>query len=225
MRFVLIVKIAFVAAVVAGVLAVLVVLLSHFAVERKAAGRLYSSADKVPQKKAALVLGCAKILPNGRGNTFFYKRIDAASKLYHSGKCEYFIVSGDNSRKGYDEPTDMQQALIEKGVPEAKIYRDFAGFRTLDSVVRAKEIFGQDDIIVVSQPFHNKRAIYLASENGMQAVGYNSQDVSKFGGKRTLAREYLARVKMMLDLHILRTSPKFLGDKIELGVVPPPEPT
>ena len=220
MKFSFLLKL-FLIPVIAIVLLGLVILLCHRAVETASFNRLYVSVDAIPKKKSALVLGCAEVLPNGRNNLYFRYRIDAAASLYHEGKCEYLIVSGDNSRRGYDEPTDMQKALVSRGVPERRIYRDFAGFRTLDSVVRAKEIFGQTDLIVVSQPFHNKRAIFLAKQNGIEAIGLNCREVTSFGGVRTRAREYLARVKMVLDVYLLRTSPKFLGPKIRLGDPPP----
>lgn len=197
--------------------AFLVIAICHWAVESASSQRLYSDASKIPGRKAALLLGCAKILENGRQNSYFHHRINAASELYRAGKCQYIIVSGDNSRKGYDEPTDMQEALIAKGVPEKRIYRDFAGFRTLDSVVRAKEIFGQDEIIIVSQPFHNKRAIFLASKNGIDAIGFNCREVTSFAGLKTKFRESLARVKMVLDVYLLGTKPKYLGPKVQLG--------
>ena len=200
-----------------------VIFVCHRTVENASTNRLYTSAGDVPKKKAALVLGCAKILADGRKNTYFRYRIDAAASLYKSGKCDYLIVSGDNSRKDYDEPTDMQNALVSAGVPARRIYRDFAGFRTLDSVVRAREIFGQRDIIVVSQAFHNKRAIYLAKKFDMEAVGLNCRETTSAARLKTRIREYLARVKMILDVYILRTPPKYLGPAIRLGD-PPPRP-
>ena len=196
--------------------------LSYGAVESASRGLLHEAADTVPKKKAALVPGCAKTLANGRENRYFHYRIDAAASLYHAGKCDYLIVSGDNSRKDYDEPTDMQNALIKRGVPKNRIYRDFAGFRTLDSVVRAKEIFGQEDIIVVSQPFHNKRALFIAKKSGMKAVALNCREVRHHAGLKTRVREYPARVKMMLDLYIFDTAPKYSGRSFTLGE-PPPE--
>lgn len=200
---------------------ILLTFLSHRAVELAAQERLFTHVTPVPKKKAALVPGCAKTVANGRRNSYFQFRIDAAAELFHAGKCEYLIVSGDNSRKNYDEPTDMQKALIGKGVPENRIYRDFAGFRTLDSIVRAKEIFGQDDIIVVSQPFHNKRAIFIAKRYGINAVGFNCEEVKSRVALKTNLREYPARAKMMLDLFLLDTKPRFLGPKIALGDPPP----
>jgi SanA protein len=172
----------------------------------------YNIAD-VPQAKTALLLGTGKNLSNGKPNAYFYNRIQATVDLYKSGKIQYVIVSGDNSQKNYNEPEDMQSALMQYGVPKDKIFLDFAGFRTLDSVVRAKEIFGQTKLIIVSQKFHNERAIFLAKQHGMEAFGYNAPDVNKYAGLKTNRREYLAKAKAYLDL-ILGVKPKFGGDKI-----------
>lgn len=197
---------------------VLVVSICYSTVAKAASGKIFDSVSDVPKRKVAVVMGCSRILANGRNNVYFSYRINAAARLFRERKCQYIIVSGDNSHEGYDEPTDMREALIAKGVPKNRIYRDYAGFRTLDSVVRAKEIFGQDDFIVVSQKFHNERAIYIAQKHGFKnVVGYTASRVSTFGGFRTRMREYLARVKTVLDVTALKTKPKFLGEKVELG--------
>jgi SanA protein len=122
--------------------AAIAVILCHGLVARAASGRCFDQPDHLPAHEVALVLGCSRNTAHGWSNPFFEHRIHAAASLYRSGKVRYFIVSGDNSRPGYDEPSDMKQALVERGVPADRIYRDFAGLRTLDSVVRAREIFG-----------------------------------------------------------------------------------
>lgn len=170
--------------------------------------QVYDSVNAIPKNKVGLLLGTGKYATSGNINLFYKYRIDAVVKLYKAGKIEYILVSGDNSRKDYDEPTDFKKDLIAKGIPEDKIFLDYAGFRTLDSVVRAKEIFGQTSITIISQKFHNQRAIYIAKQYGIDAVGFNAKDVynSHF-------REYLARSKASLDL-VFNVQPKFLGEKI-----------
>jgi SanA protein len=190
---------------------------SQWVIRQASDGRTYAVAAQVPHRQAALVLGCSKLLASGRPNLFFRYRIEAAAALYHAGKADYLIVSGDNHRHGYDEPTDMREALIAAGVPGERVYRDYAGFRTLDSVVRAREIFGQREIVIVSQPFHNERAIFIARGRGIDAIGFNAADVARFGGLRTKAREHLARCKTVLDVWLLGTAPKFLGPPVTLG--------
>lgn len=177
-------------------------------VSYKAKGLNYNDIENIPKNKVGLVLGASKFAPSGNINLFYKHRVDAAVALYKAGKINYILVSGDNGRKGYDEPTDFKNDLIAKGVPADRIFLDYAGFRTLDSIVRAKEIFGQDSITIISQRFHNQRAIYIAQHFNVNAVAYNARDVYK-----TPAREYLARAKANLDL-LFNVQPKFLGKKI-----------
>lgn len=172
----------------------------------------YTIAD-VPATKTALLLGTSKTLSNGMPNAYFYNRIQATVDLYKSGKIQYVIVSGDNSRKDYNEPEDMQLTLMRYGIPQDKIFMDFAGFRTLDSVVRAKDIFGQKKLVIISQKFHNERAVFLARKNGMEAYGYNAPDVNKYAGLKTNIREYIAKAKAYWDL-LFGVEPKFGGDRV-----------
>ena len=146
---------------------------------------------------------------------YFVYRIDAAAKLYHSGKIRKILISGDNRRKGYNEPEDMRNALIAKGVPDSCIVLDYAGFRTYDSMVRAKKVFGQDSLIVVSQHWHNERALYIAHRIGVEADAFDAKDRTGFTTIRLTVREWLARTKMAIDLLFMH-DPHFLGEKIEI---------
>lgn len=138
----------------------------------------------------------------------------AAKELYDAGKVKAFVVSGDNGRDSYNEPEDMRAALIELGIPDTIIYLDYAGFRTLDSVVRMNKIFGQNSFIIVSQKFHNERAVFLAQSNNLEAYGYNAEAVvSNRFSFNTAMREKLARVKVFIDL-VLNKQPKYLGDTV-----------
>lgn len=194
-------------------LSVLFVFYANFTIDSEAEDNVTSDIRNLPNEKVGLLLGTSKTLDNGSPNPYFTYRIEAAAKLYHSGRIKNIIASGDNSRENYNEPEDMKNELIKLGVPADKIYEDFAGFRTLDSVVRAKEIFGQESFIVISQRFHNERAIYLAHQNGITAYGYNAKDVDKEAGFKTNAREKLARVKVFWDF-FFGVGPKFGGEKI-----------
>ena len=142
-------------------------------------GRLYdkTTIEQVPDARAAVVLGCVRMLKDGSRNQFYGYRIRAAAELYKAGKVKAIIVSGDNHVKGYDEPSDMKEDLVAAGIPAEKVVCDYAGFRTLDSVVRAKEVFGAERFIVVSQPFHVRRALFLAWGFGCDAYGYAAEDV------------------------------------------------
>ena len=187
-------------------------------ITKKSAPKIHTEINDVAAHKVALILGCSPTVADGRENLYFLHRINAAAEAYHAGKCQYLIVSGDNSRKTYNEPEAMKLALIVKGIPEEYIIEDFAGFRTLDSVVRAREIFGQSDLLVISQPFHNERAIYIGQQHGMELTGFNAPDVGAYGGWKTRVREKLARVKTLIDLHVTQQKPKFLGDPIAIGI-------
>lgn len=173
----------------------------------------YNSTDSIPVNKVGLLLGTSKYAVKGGINLYYKYRIDAAVELYNSGKVTFILISGDNSTKAYNEPQTMKDDLIARGVPANHIYLDFAGFRTLDSVVRCQTIFGQDQITIISQPFHNERAIYLAYEHGIKAIGFNAKEVTVSYGWKTRVRERIARVKMFFDLWF-GVEPKFGGDKI-----------
>jgi SanA protein len=195
---------------------VVVALVCDTIVRQNVNGRAYDDIDSLPHNKVGLLLGTSPLDRQGNKNLYFIYRIDAAEQLVKAGKIDYILISGDNSTEGYDEPTWMRDSLVARGVPEDRIVLDFAGFRTLDSVVRAKEIFGQDSFTIISQQFHNERAIYLADLNGIDAVAYNAKDVTMWQKWLKIhGREYLARVKMMIDIAVNK-QPHFLGEKIEI---------
>lgn len=178
-------------------------------------GETYASTSEIPKNKVGLVLGTAKRLNNGNINNYFKYRIAATVKLYKAGKIDFVLVSGDNGRTEYDEPTDFMNELIANGIPENKIFLDYAGFRTLDSVVRAKKIFGQNELTIISQEFHSERAVFLAKANDIKAVGFNAKDVSTRYGIKVQIREYFSRTKVFVDI-LFGVQPKFLGEAIEI---------
>jgi len=178
-------------------------------------GRIYSDVSQVPPTKVGLVFGTSDG-GNDYQNPYFHYRIEAAIALWKANKIKALIVSGDNRTRNYNEPGKMRKALIEAGIPANRIVSDYAGLRTLDSVVRAKEVFGETTILFISQRFQNERAIYLAQANGMNACGFNARDVDFRTGLKTKLREIAARVKMWLDVNVLNTRPRHLGDKIKM---------
>lgn len=169
----------------------------------------------LPNTKVGLLLGTARLVKGGRPNAYFYLRIEATVKLYEAGKIKYVLISGDNSRKDYNEPQDMMDELVARGIPASRIYLDYAGFRTLDSILRANKIFGQDEFIVISQRFHNERAIFIGRKKGLKVWGYNARDVRRMSGLRTKIREWFARDKVFIDL-LFNVQPKFYGDPISI---------
>lgn len=194
---------------------VLVIVGCYVAVDKVGGKNVYANMDELPNQKVGLVLGTSKWLVSGSQNPYFKYRIDAAVQLYRAGKIEFIIVSGDNGTQAYNEPKEMMNELMKQGIPEDKIFADYAGFRTLDSVIRCKEIFGQEEFTIISQPFHNERAVFLARAKGIRAIGFNAQDLKGKSGFKTQLREVFARVKVFIDL-ITAKQPKFLGEKIEV---------
>ncbi|WP_205748982.1 vancomycin high temperature exclusion protein [Emticicia sp. CRIBPO] len=172
---------------------------------------LTSDLDKVSPQKAGLLLGTNKYFKGKRLNLFFLLRIDAAVGLYRAKKIKYIIVSG-NSRPPNREAQDMREELISRGIPSEVIFIDYAGYRTLDSVLRARDVFGQDTFLVISQPFHNERAVFIARQNGIRAYGYNAGDVKALAIE---IREFFARDKVFLDM-LFGVKARVSGKKVEM---------
>lgn len=196
-----------------GLLLILFVLFSNIIIEQSTKSEIFQTADKTPEKKVALLLGTSRYTTRGYTNLFFKHRISAAVDLYTQGKIKHIIVSGDNSLKSYNEPREMKKALMALGIPDSAITLDYAGFRTLDSVVRCKEIFGQTEVVIISQRFHVERALFIAKKYKMQAVGFAAQDPPEKYSFKTHFREYFAKTKAVIDLYIINKKPKFLGKK------------
>ncbi|MCS3529128.1 vancomycin high temperature exclusion protein [Chryseobacterium sp. JUb7] len=158
-------------------------------------GRTYTKISKIPPREIALVLGTSPKMKSGLSNPYFTKRMDATALLYHHGKIKQIIVSGEKS-KGYNEPAAMKKYLVyQEGVPADIIVEDPKGFNTYKSILRCKDVYKKDNVIIVSQGFHNLRALFFARNNNMNALGFDAQDVSKPESYyRNQSREVLARV-------------------------------
>jgi SanA protein len=180
--------------------------------------QVYDSVDSIPPNDVALVLGTSKYSRKGNANLFFKYRIEAAVKLYYAGKVKHFLLSGDNSLSYYNEPQDMKKALIKLGVPDSAVTLDYAGFRTFDSVVRSKKVFKQKRITIITQDFHIYRALFISNYYGIDAIAYTTQSVPKSYSIMIVVREYLARCKAIVDLHLLHKQPKYLGDEIDINI-------
>lgn len=180
---------------------------------------IYNDMTIIPDKHdVGLLLGTSEYTTKGRTNLFFKYRIESAAQLYHSGKIKHIIVSGDNSLKEYNEPRQMFKALRKIGVPDSAITLDFAGFRTLDSVVRCKKVFGQNNFVIISQRFHVERALFIAKKYDIDAIGFTAKTPPDSYSFKTQVREYLAKTLALIDLYILNTKPKFLGEEIKIVV-------
>lgn len=184
---------------------------SEVTVANAAKGRLFDSALAVPQRDVGLVLGTAPKVVGGSPNILYEKRLDAAAELFNQGRIKCILVSGDNRDSRYNEPYQMKMDLIKRGISTDRVVCDYAGLRTLDSVVRASKIFGQQSFVVISQGFHNERAIYIASAKGLDVVGYNATDTPT--GVGPWMRERFARVVAILDTKLINRQPRFLGQR------------
>lgn len=176
----------------------------------------YDDVEKVPYNKVAVVLGTSKYLTSGGLNQYFQNRIDATVSLWLTGKIKQIIVSGDNATISYNEPREMRRELLKRGIPASAIYSDYAGFRTLDSILRAHGVFGQARFTVVSQRFQNERAIFLARHHELDVIGFNAPDVDAYTGFKTRFREFFARLWCLFDVYIWERQPRFMGEQIEV---------
>lgn len=197
------------------ILVIAVTWIANNLIEKSSDEFVFNDLNKIPHNKVGLLLGTSKFLKSGLPNQYFSNRIQATVDLYKSHKIEFVVISGDNSKKDYNEPLDMKNELIKNGIPENKIYLDYAGFRTYDSVIRLDKIFGQKSFTIISQDFHNRRAIYIAKSKDLKAIGFNAKDIDLYNGFKTKLREKFARVKVFVDI-LINKEPKYLGQRIEI---------
>ncbi len=185
-------------------------------VSRTVAHLVNTDISTLQDRHVGLLLGTNKYIVTGKPNLYYKYRIETAAELYKTGLIDYVLVSGDNGTIYYNEPQAMLKDLVKAGVPADCIVPDYAGFRTLDSVVRSKKVFGEERVTIISQRFHVERALFLARKQGIEAIGFCADDTSEFYGLKTNIREHFARIKMFVDLYVLNTQPKFLGEKIQI---------
>ncbi len=194
-----------------------IVFYCSYKVESNAAGKTYDTVEAIPYNRVGLLLGTCKTMKDRKTiNPFWQYRVDAAYKLWKAKKIDKILISGDNGWHGYNEPEDFVDAFHTLGIPDSAMVCDFAGFRTHDSVIRCKKIFGQKQVTIISQEFHNERALYIAQRYGLKAVGFNAQMVSFRDNLYNMFREKMARVLLFADLYVFHTQPHFLGKKIAI---------
>lgn len=185
----------------------LMVVVCYATVVWNASGRTYDSVSDIPHNRVGLLLATSPITPGGAHNFYFENRIKSADELYKAGKVDYIIASGGDytqtQKNGCDEPRAIRDSLVACGVPADRIIIDYEGTRTLNSIAKAKEVYRLDSVTIISQKYHNERAIYLADKYDMHAIGINAEPspIRRNRIKNTL-REFLARVKMFMDVII-----------------------
>ena len=177
--------------------------------------KVIDNLSQITEKKVILLLGTNKRTKSGSNNIYYYARIEAVANLYKAGKIKRIIISGDNRRKDYNEPRDMYRDLIRSGVPKKIIFLDYAGFRTLDSIVRLKNEYHVNDVVIVSQQFHVERALFLSWFYNVNAKAFTAKgDMTK----EMFKRELLAKPKVLMDLFLFNMQPKFGKTNARAGI-------
>lgn len=187
--------------IIAIVLMVVAIIGCYVTVSINAYGKTYDKIEVIPYNKVGLLLGTSPITRQGGHNYYFDYRIKTTAELYHSGKIKRIIASGgdySDSENGCNELSAMRDSLVVHGVPDSVITLDYQGTRTINSIVKAKTVYGLDSITIISQKYHNERAIWLAELYGLHAIAYNAPMGTK--KIKNISREFLARVKMFIDL-------------------------
>ena len=205
--------------IILAVIILVIVGAVNYIVSSSTQKQMYYDVAAIPKNKVGLLLGTAKYQDKGRNiiNQYYQYRIDAAVALYMAGKIDFIIVSGDSNTIYYNEPVLMKNDLIARGVPADRIYMDYAGFRTLDSILRCRDIFGQDRFTIISQAFHDQRALYIANHKQVTTIAFCAKEGDMWFFP--YVREKFARVKMVLDL-IQNTQARYYGEKVEITAAP-----
>lgn len=165
--------------------------------------KICNTVEDIPYNKVGLLLGTSPVTPQGEHNYYFDNRIYAAVELFEQGKIKQIIASGGNysAQNGCNELTAMRDSLVAHGVPDSVITLDYQGLRTLNSIVKAKDIYNLDSLTIISQKYHNERTIWLAEHYGIHAIAYNASTPDITNKRiKNISREFLARVKMFLDI-------------------------
>jgi SanA protein len=196
----------------------LFIFLCDWWVSRAGGFPLFDSVEQIPASEIALVLGTAPVLASGLPNRYFVSRMNAAAALFHAGKVKVLLLSGDRRDDRYNEPLAMREALMARGVPEEVLLQDPAGVRTLDSVIRAKSVFGFCRLTVISQEFHNRRTLFFCKQFQINAVALNADPVVRGHSWRLTCREFAARAVAVLNVCLVRVRPN--GGKIKSTILP-----
>lgn len=178
---------------------------------------IFDEVQSLPHRQVGVVLGTAKYYRTGVINQYYLYRIQGAINAYNSGKVKYLLLSGDNALQSYNEPMTMRRDLMAAGIPSSDIVLDYAGFRTLDSIVRTRKVFDTNDFLIITQRFHCERALFIALHMGIQAQCFAVPSPKDILTVRV--REIFARLGALNDLYILKRQPRFLGPLIPIPAV------
>ncbi|WP_413528398.1 outer membrane permeability protein SanA [Rahnella inusitata] len=208
--------------IIAGVIGIVVLMLAvAIGLDRWISLRtqpyIYDEVQSLPHRQVGVVLGTSKYYRTGVINQYYLYRIQGAINAYNSGKVKYLLLSGDNAQQSYNEPSTMRRDLIAAGIPSSDIVLDYAGFRTLDSIVRTRKVFDTNDFIIITQRFHCERALFIALHMGIQAQCFAVPSPKNMLSVRS--REIFARLGALTDLYLLKREPRFLGPLIPIPAI------
>lgn len=175
---------------------------------------IFDDVTKLPYRQVGVVLGTAKYVRTGTINQFYQYRIEGAQSAYRNKKVDYLLLSGDNALTSYNEPLTMRRDLIKAEIPKDYIVLDFAGFRTLDSIIRTRKVFNTNDFTIITQRFHCERALFIALHLGIEAQCFATPTPEE--SKDVRVREIFARIMALIDLYIFDRQPRFLGPQIPI---------
>jgi SanA protein len=198
-----------------AILAGLAVLIPNLIITQSAADFIVQTPEEAPSAQCAIVLG-AKVYEDGTPAPMLTDRLETGIKLYRSGKVDKLLLSGDHGQTDYDEVNVMLEYVLERGVPDADVFTDHAGFDTYDTMYRARDVFKVTSALVVTQEFHLARAVYTARTLGLEVTGVVA-DIQPYSNEfKNAAREKLARVKAILQLHVTHPEPTYLGPALPI---------
>lgn len=191
----------------------IIIFVCNYKVEQFSNDKIFSDIDKIPHNRIGLLLGTCKVLDDDiTMNPFWKYRVEATYQLWKNKKIDRILISGDGGWFGHNEPEDFRKIFLKMGIPDSVMYIDASGFRTHDSVIRALKVYGLRKFTIISQLFHNKRALVIADKFGIDAIAFNAKDVERKFTWFNFFREKLARVKLFLDLYILNTKPHLIDE-------------
>ncbi|AOM01845.1 ElyC/SanA/YdcF family protein [Cobetia marina] len=184
--------------------------------------RIASSPLTCESREVGIVFGTSHGLVGGGRNPHYQARLDTAAQLYRLHRVSNLLLSGDNRTRYYNEPMTMWRDLRDRNVPQQFMTLDYAGFSTFDTLVRAHKVFGVDQAVLVTQPWHLPRALFIADVLGLDAVGCPAVSERRPAGLRLMLREWLARAATVGDLYLWGRKPRFLGpaERLPTPVLP-----
>jgi len=203
-----------------SLLAALAFVLGNLYVLSRTQGKIESALAQCGQEPVGIVFGTSHWTRSGARNPHFEGRMRAAAHLIHAGRVDHLLISGDNSTRYYNEPVTMWRDLRGRDVRDEDMTLDYAGFSTFDTLVRARDVFGVERALLITQAWHLPRALYIGEALGLEVRGCAAVERDVAGRWRLKLREWVARVATLGDLYLWEREPYFLGPLEPLQIMP-----